>query len=73
MSDEINTGFEEQGVTCRRIGKRLPPDEHARCAYCHGDKAEIQTGEHGKFCNYDPNKDPVHFGFPPGAKRDERG
>ena len=73
MTDTFNDGFEEKGIYCRRLGKKFAPDEHATCDYCHGDKVEIQTGEHGKFCNYDPDKDPVHFGFPEGGSRDSHG
>lgn len=71
--DTFNKGFEEKGVYCRRVGEKFAPDEHERCAYCHGSKAEVQTGEHANFCNYDPNKDPVHFGFPEGGGRDQNG
>ena len=73
MTDSFNDGFEEKGIYCRRVGKRYAPAEHEECAYCHGSKAEIETGEHGKFCNYDPDKDPVHFGFPSESARDLKG
>ncbi len=73
MTDTFNDGFEEKGVHCRRVGKLLVPGEHEECLYCHGSKDQIQTGEHGCFCNYDPEKDPVHFGFPTENVRDQKG
>jgi hypothetical protein len=30
-------------------------------------------GRHETFCDYDPTKDPVHFGFPEGGARDLEG
>ena len=51
-------------VYCRRVKRPLPLAEHERCPYCFGETGEIKTGEHEKFCDFDPEKDPVNFGFP---------
>ncbi len=63
----------DEGVFCMRLEARLPAAEHAQCAYCHGAKADIAPGEHKEFCNFDPEKDPIHFGFPEGTTRDSSG
>ena len=51
-------------VHCRRLDRILPVGEHATCPYCFGARAEIQTGEHGSFCDFKPGADPISFGFP---------
>ena len=51
-------------VHCRRLDRILPVSEHAACPYCYGKSAEIQTGEHGNFCDFKPGEDPISFGFP---------
>ncbi len=73
MTDTSNDGLEDKGIHCRRVDKKLAPCEHEACPYCHGSKAQVETGEHGLFCNYDPEKDPVHFGFPNEGTRDLKG
>jgi hypothetical protein len=83
MSDENPTpgshdpgfteGFAVKAVYCKRLDKQLPVAEHADCVYCHGDEEEIKTAEHERFCEFDPDKDPVHFGFPEGTSRDLEG
>lgn len=51
-------------VHCRRLDRVLPVGEHAECPYCFGKSAQIQTGEHGNFCDFKPEEDPISFGFP---------
>jgi hypothetical protein len=60
-------------VRCHRLERKLPVDEHYQCAYCLGSKEAIQTGDHKEFCDFDKEKDPVHFGFPEDTSRHERG
>ncbi len=52
-------------VYCRRVERKLPVTEHLECAYCFGKPGEVATSEHERFCDFEPGKDPIHFGFPP--------
>lgn len=54
----------EQGVYCRRIDLPIPVAEHATCPYCFGKEADIRTGDHERFCDFQEGKDPICFGFP---------
>lgn len=49
---------------CPRLQRPLPVEEHARCSYCFGSVTEIRSGKHARFCDFDPARDPIHFGFP---------
>ncbi len=60
-------------VFCRRLERPLPISEHERCPYCFGGTAAIKTGEHERFCDFRPGKDPINFGFPEGGERDLHG
>lgn len=62
--------YRVQSLLCRRTGERLPLEEHKHCVYCFGRAEEVETGLHARFCGFDPERDPVHFGFPPGTTRD---
>ena len=57
-------GYRVLEVFCRRVGRQLTIAEHARCPYCDGDETHIKTAKHEAFCDFDPAKDPVSFGFP---------
>jgi hypothetical protein len=54
-------------VFCHRLQRPLPLEEHEKCLYCFGEAGEILTGDHTKFCDFDPKKDPINFGFPDGG------
>jgi hypothetical protein len=73
--DEKETPGDAKGkpVHCRRTGQDYQPHEHQRCPYCWGEKKEVETGEHQEFCDYDPKKDPISFGFPPDGSRQQSG
>lgn len=58
---------------CNRTGQLLELSEHERCPYCFGPRQAIEQGAHRTFCDYVPGKDPVVFGFPDGAMRQEHG
>ncbi len=64
---------DEKVVQCRRTGESYDPDEHRRCPYCYGSLREVSDGDHGTFCDYDPEKDPISFGFPPDGTRHQTG
>jgi hypothetical protein len=51
-------------VYCRRVERPLAVEEHVDCPYCYGKKNDVQTTEHRQFCDFEPGKDPIHFGFP---------
>ncbi len=51
-------------VFCRRLERALPVGEHTDCPYCFGKKGDVQTTEHARFCDFEPGKDPIQFGFP---------
>ena len=44
-----------------------------QCPYCFGGDKEVATGDHEKFCDFEPGKDPVSFGFPKDSERLTRG
>lgn len=73
MTDKKKEDGRESQVVCRRTGEKYSSEEHHRCPYCFGDKTEVVPGEHEAFCDYDPAKDPIHFGFPPGSTRSKSG
>ncbi len=56
-------------VLCRRISKPIAPEDHRSCPYCYGELAEIGTGQHERFCDFDPDKDPHCYGFPTDSDR----
>ena len=60
-------------VRCRRTGEKYSPDEHHRCPYCYGAIADVAEGDHETFCDFDPEKDPVQFGFPENGTRHQTG
>lgn len=49
---------------CPRLGREVPEAEHRDCPYCFGDDAGIAKGDRKEYCDFEPGKDPVHFGFP---------
>ena len=60
-------------VRCRRTGRDFDLGEHQKCPYCFGHAEEIETGEHEKFCDFEPGRDPVCYGFPGTTSREQRG
>lgn len=66
-------GTDEPVVHCRRTGQDYDAGTHERCPYCFGQSSDVRPGAHGEFCDFDPDKDPVSFGFPPGTTRDREG
>lgn len=64
MTEQNDSG---NSVHCWRTGRALPSGEHRECPYCFGrTDGEVETAEHARFCDYDPEKDPIVFGFPKG-------
>jgi len=57
----------KEAVHCRRVNAAKTVDEHATCPYCFGKHAEIESGERERFCSFDPEVDPLIYGFPPGV------
>ncbi len=51
-------------VFCRRVERHLPVQEHLDCPYCYGKRSKVESAEHGRFCDFEKGKDPIHFGFP---------
>ncbi len=62
-------GFRVISVYCRRVERHLPVAEHARCPYCNGREDLIRTARHDAFCDFQPGRDPISFGFPPDRGR----
>jgi hypothetical protein len=56
-------------VPCHRTGQLFDLTEHERCPYCYGAQKDVATGDHGEFCDFDPDRDPVGFGFPAESTR----
>ncbi len=51
-------------VFCQRLQEPVPVEEHRKCAYCFGSVEAVIEGRHEEFCDYDPDRDPLQFGFP---------
>jgi len=61
-------------LRCRRTGQMFNVPEHARCPYCFADDETIaKRGDYADFCDFDPEKDPINFGFRPDSTRNENG
>jgi hypothetical protein len=70
MSDEQP----KKPVFCQRNRTSKEADEHMACPYCFGKKRElVEDGERKEFCDYDPDQDPITFGFPEGSSRNAGG
>lgn len=70
MSDEQL----KKPVFCLRNHTGKAAEEHMACPYCFGKKRElIENGERKEFCDYDPDQDPITFGFPEGSSRNAGG
>jgi hypothetical protein len=63
----------EKPVQCHRTGREFDLAEHQKCPYCYGQREDIASGDHEKFCDYKPGVDPVSFGFPGDSSRNQRG
>ncbi len=61
-------------LRCRRTGQMYTVEKHVECPYCSGDAATIERdGKYANFCEFEPGKDAVHFGFPEGSARNRKG
>ncbi len=60
-------------LLCKRTGEQYDLQEHQRCPYCWGGRERLERGRHADFCDYDPERDPVHFGFPAETARHRSG
>ncbi len=61
-------------LRCRRTGQMVDVSEHARCPYCFADEETIaKGGDYKDFCDFDPEKDPINFGFRLDSSRNENG
>jgi len=60
-------------IKCRRTGQAYDLSTCSRCPYCFGDNSEAATADRSTFCDFHPRRDPVHFGFPGGDSRSQRG
>jgi hypothetical protein len=57
-------------VYCIRNRVAKTPEEHAACPYCFGKSQElIGGGVRVTFCDFDPDKDDLTFGFPVDSSR----
>jgi hypothetical protein len=61
LKEKIETS---EQVYCQRIQEPVSVDEHKKCAYCFGTVEAVVEGNHEEFCDYDPDRDPLQFGFP---------
>ncbi len=52
------------GVPCRRVVSVKGVAEHRRCPYCFGSDEDVASGDHRRFCDFDPDADAMIFGFP---------
>ena len=73
MKRSLETLPREPKVNCPRLDKLRPIEEHEDCPYCFGSAEEIAEGPRAKFCDFDPEKDPLNFGFPSDASHVSKG
>ena len=68
-----NQSDDPKTVHCRRVDAAKTVEEHADCPYCFGKHDEIESEDRARFCSYDPDKDPIIYGFPPDSHRQRNG
>ena len=56
--------LEPSCIFCRRLQIERDLVEHLECPYCYGTSGEVASGNHARFCSFEPGKDPLLFGFP---------
>ena len=56
-------------VECRRTGQSYAPSKHERCPYCFGTAADVVPCAYENFCDFQPGRDPISFGFPEDGRR----
>ena len=72
--DERVVKFKVKKLKCRRTGQMFTVAEHVECPYCSGDEATIESGKpYDEFCEFQRDKDPINFGFPPDSTRNRKG
>ena len=64
MSDSPGTDLVRSEVWCRRLKRPRAIGDHKACPYCFGRVEDVESGEHERFCDFQPGKDPICFGFP---------
>ena len=64
MKRTLETVPSEEKVPCPRLDKLRTVEEHEDCPYCFGSPDDVKAGPRPKFCDFDPEKDPLNFGFP---------
>jgi len=57
-------------LRCRRLDRLVDLEEHESCPYCFGQREDMASGRYETFCDWQPGRDPVRFGFPPDVRRD---
>ena len=61
-------------LRCRRTGQMYSVEKHVECPYCSGDAETIERdGQYKNFCEFETDKDAVHFGFPENSDRVQKG
>jgi len=63
---------EQKLVRCRRTDQAFSVEGHAKCPYCFGRLEKIESGDHSGFCDFEPGKDPINFGFREDGSRYDR-
>jgi hypothetical protein len=72
--DEARPAIRVKTLRCRRTGQTFDVPQHARCPYCFADDDTIaKSGDYEDFCDFDPEKDPINFGFRHDSTRNENG
>jgi len=61
---EPEPAHDQVRVQCRRIHKDLMASEHRDCPYCFGTEETVRSCGYATFCDFEPEKDPLAFGFP---------
>lgn len=71
LMDPVENAHEDGKVYCARVRDMRSVDEHLHCPYCFAPPTLIETADHTKFCDFEPGKDPVNFGFPEWSHRNK--
>jgi hypothetical protein len=64
LDDDAQRAAAPGEILCRRLLRPLAIAEHLTCSYCFGKQKDVRTGDYRLFCDFEPGKDPIAFGFP---------
>jgi hypothetical protein len=73
MKRSLDRLASEPKVPCPRLDRARAVEEHVDCPYCFGSPEDVASGRRERFCDFEPGRDPVVFGFPEGSGHISKG